>query len=110
MGFYQEQILPWLVHLSMRQRRLAPYRNRVVSSATQALGLEIRASVLARAEAAICCVAYVALCAGFRTPALTIEPSADATGVRKAPRHEIAWEWSSGGAAGSMGIWLRDRA
>jgi len=34
MGFYQEQILPWLVHLSMRQRRLAPYRNRVVSSAT----------------------------------------------------------------------------
>jgi ubiquinone/menaquinone biosynthesis C-methylase UbiE len=34
MGFYQEQILPWLVHLSMRQRRLAPYRNRVVSTAT----------------------------------------------------------------------------
>ena len=34
MGFYQEQILPWLVHLSMRQQRLAPYRNRVVSSAT----------------------------------------------------------------------------
>jgi ubiquinone/menaquinone biosynthesis C-methylase UbiE len=34
MGFYQEQILPWLVHLSMRQRRLAPYRSRVVSSAT----------------------------------------------------------------------------
>jgi ubiquinone/menaquinone biosynthesis C-methylase UbiE len=34
MGLYQEQILPWLVHLSMRQRRLAPYRNRVVSTAT----------------------------------------------------------------------------
>jgi hypothetical protein len=34
MGFYKERILPWLVHLSMRQRRLAPYRNRVVSSAT----------------------------------------------------------------------------
>src|SRR5260370_32907466 len=34
MGFYQERILPWLVHLSMRQRRLAPYRNRVVSNAT----------------------------------------------------------------------------
>ena len=34
MGFYQEQVLPWLVHLSMRQRRLAPYRSRVVSSAT----------------------------------------------------------------------------
>jgi ubiquinone/menaquinone biosynthesis C-methylase UbiE len=34
MGFYQERILPWLVHLSMRQRRLAPYRSRVVSNAT----------------------------------------------------------------------------
>jgi len=34
MGFYQERILPWLVHLSMRQRRLAPYRDRVVSNAT----------------------------------------------------------------------------
>ena len=34
MGFYQERILPWLVHLSMRQRRLAPYRNRAVSNAT----------------------------------------------------------------------------
>jgi ubiquinone/menaquinone biosynthesis C-methylase UbiE len=34
MGFYQEQILSCLVHLSMRQRRLAPYRSRVVSSAT----------------------------------------------------------------------------
>ena len=34
MGLYEEQILPWLVHLSMRQRRLAPYRNRAVSNAT----------------------------------------------------------------------------
>jgi SAM-dependent methyltransferase len=34
MGFYQEQVLPWLIHLSMRQRRLAPYRDRVVSNAT----------------------------------------------------------------------------
>src|ERR1700746_3460707 len=34
MAFYQERILPWLIHLSMRQRRLAPYRSRVVSSAT----------------------------------------------------------------------------
>jgi len=34
MGFYQERVLPWLVHLSMRQRRLVPYRSRVVSSAT----------------------------------------------------------------------------
>jgi hypothetical protein len=34
MGFYQEQILSWLVHLSVRQRRLAPYRNRAVSNAT----------------------------------------------------------------------------
>jgi len=34
MGFYQKRILPWLIHLSTRQRRLAPYRNRVVSGAT----------------------------------------------------------------------------
>jgi ubiquinone/menaquinone biosynthesis C-methylase UbiE len=34
MGLYEEQILPWLVHLSMRQRRLAPYRYRAVSNAT----------------------------------------------------------------------------
>src|SRR2546428_6340182 len=34
MGFYQERVLPWLIHLSMRQRRLAPYRNRVASNAT----------------------------------------------------------------------------
>jgi ubiquinone/menaquinone biosynthesis C-methylase UbiE len=34
MGLYEEQILPWLVHLSMRQRRFAPYRNRAVSNAT----------------------------------------------------------------------------
>jgi hypothetical protein len=34
MGFYQERVLPWLVHLSMGQRRLVPYRNRVVSDAT----------------------------------------------------------------------------
>ena len=34
MGFYQERVLPWLVHLSMGQRRLVPYRNRVVLNAT----------------------------------------------------------------------------
>jgi ubiquinone/menaquinone biosynthesis C-methylase UbiE len=34
MGFYQDRILPWLIHLSMRQTRLAPYRSRVVSAAT----------------------------------------------------------------------------
>jgi ubiquinone/menaquinone biosynthesis C-methylase UbiE len=34
MGFYQERLLPWLIHLSMRQRRLASYRNRVTSNAT----------------------------------------------------------------------------
>src|SRR5262249_8520222 len=33
MAFYQERIVPWLIHLSMRQRMLAPYRDRVVSSA-----------------------------------------------------------------------------
>jgi ubiquinone/menaquinone biosynthesis C-methylase UbiE len=36
MAFYQERIIPWLIHLSMRQRMLAPYRDRVVSSATSA--------------------------------------------------------------------------
>src|SRR6516165_10026265 len=34
--------------------------------------------------------AYVASCAGFRTPAALISPRAPATGVRKAPMHEIA--------------------
>ena len=34
MAFYQERIIPWLIHLSMRQRMLAPYRDRVVSNAT----------------------------------------------------------------------------
>ena len=29
-------------------------------------------------------------CAGFRTPATTIQPHAPTAGVRKAPRHEIA--------------------
>jgi len=33
MAFYQERIIPWLIHLSMRQRMPAPYRDRVVSSA-----------------------------------------------------------------------------
>ena len=34
MSFYEERILPWLIHLSMRQTRPAPYRGRVVSTAT----------------------------------------------------------------------------
>jgi len=33
MGFYQERILPWLIHLSMRQRDLVAYRSRTVSAA-----------------------------------------------------------------------------
>src|SRR5215469_12655009 len=33
MAFYQERFIPWLIDLSMRQRMLAPYRERVVSSA-----------------------------------------------------------------------------
>lgn len=33
MGFYQDRILPHLVHLSMRNRYLVPYRQRVVSAA-----------------------------------------------------------------------------
>ena len=34
MGFYRDQIIPWLIHLSMRQPRLSPYRSRVVSAAS----------------------------------------------------------------------------
>src|SRR5436190_19336320 len=33
-GAREERILPWLIHLSMRQARLTPYRGRVVSTAT----------------------------------------------------------------------------
>jgi ubiquinone/menaquinone biosynthesis C-methylase UbiE len=33
MGFYQNQIVPFLIDLAMRQRDLAVYRNRVVSAA-----------------------------------------------------------------------------
>ena len=33
MGFYQNQIVPLLIDLAMRQRNLAAYRNRVVSAA-----------------------------------------------------------------------------
>jgi ubiquinone/menaquinone biosynthesis C-methylase UbiE len=34
MGFYQNYVVPWLTHLSMRQAQLVPYRSRVVSNAT----------------------------------------------------------------------------
>jgi hypothetical protein len=33
MGFYQDQILPLLIDLSMRQKNLVVYRNRVVPAA-----------------------------------------------------------------------------
>ena len=33
MGFYNEVVLPWACHLSMRDRRLNPYRERAVASA-----------------------------------------------------------------------------
>jgi ubiquinone/menaquinone biosynthesis C-methylase UbiE len=33
MGFYQDQIVPLLINLSMRQKNLVPYRNRVVPAA-----------------------------------------------------------------------------
>ena len=33
MGFYSDHVLPWLCHLAMRNRRLAPYRERIVSAA-----------------------------------------------------------------------------
>jgi SAM-dependent methyltransferase len=34
MGFYQDQIVPLLINLSMRQKRLAAYRDRIVPAAT----------------------------------------------------------------------------
>jgi ubiquinone/menaquinone biosynthesis C-methylase UbiE len=34
MGFYRENVVPWLTHFSMRQSRLLPYRHRAVSEAT----------------------------------------------------------------------------
>ena len=40
MGFYQDRILPHLVNLAMRNRRLVPYRERVIS-ATEGRVLEI---------------------------------------------------------------------
>ena len=33
MGFYEDYIVPHLVNLAMRNRRLVPYRERVVSAA-----------------------------------------------------------------------------
>jgi ubiquinone/menaquinone biosynthesis C-methylase UbiE len=33
MGFYQDRVVPCLIHLAMRNRDLVPYRKRVVSSA-----------------------------------------------------------------------------
>src|ERR1700694_1189413 len=33
MGFYQDKILPFVIHLAMRQRNLAAYRGRVVPAA-----------------------------------------------------------------------------
>jgi ubiquinone/menaquinone biosynthesis C-methylase UbiE len=33
MGFYRDQILPWLINRSMRQKHLADYRSRVVAAA-----------------------------------------------------------------------------
>ena len=33
MGFYQDRIVPHLVNLAMRNRQLAPYRERILSQA-----------------------------------------------------------------------------
>lgn len=33
MGFYNDRIVPFLIHLAMRQRQLAPYRSRVIPAA-----------------------------------------------------------------------------
>src|ERR1700730_13666826 len=51
----------------------------------------------------------VSFWSGFRTPEVLGEPHADAAGVGKAPRHEIAVGWAPSGAAGAMGIWTRGR-
>ena len=34
MAFYRERILPYLIHTSMRQRNLAPYRQRAIAAAS----------------------------------------------------------------------------
>jgi ubiquinone/menaquinone biosynthesis C-methylase UbiE len=34
MGCYQNYVVPWVTHLSMRQTQLVPYRSRVVANAT----------------------------------------------------------------------------
>ena len=46
---------------------------------------------------------------GFRTPTVLSWPHADAVGVRKAPKHEIAVGGATGGAAIAMGVWTRGR-
>ena len=33
MGFYQQRVVPWLIHQSMRNRDLVAYRERTVSAA-----------------------------------------------------------------------------
>jgi len=58
----------------------------------KALGRDLSASRASDVIDKECCYAGVRLCAGFRTPALISESRADAAGVRKAPRHEIAVE------------------
>ena len=49
-------------------------------------------------------IGYVYGCAGFGTPAITTPATSSEAGVGKAPRHEIAGEWATVGAAGSMGF------
>src|SRR5438874_8102383 len=34
MSFYEERVLPWLIHLAMGRRDLAPYRTRTISAAS----------------------------------------------------------------------------
>jgi hypothetical protein len=48
-GFYQDRILPHLMNLAMRNRRLVPYRERVIS-ATQG---RVSKSASVRVESAI---------------------------------------------------------
>src|SRR6516162_10915655 len=49
-------------------------------------------------------VANVGCCAGFPTPAMTRSATRWETGVGKAPRHEIAVEWGTVGAAALWGF------
>jgi hypothetical protein len=45
MGFYEKWILPALIELSMRNKRLRPYRQRVAGAAEAARGLSAKSGL-----------------------------------------------------------------